>query len=116
MVRLTSIQRSPFPTPSGRSGEYDIAGGGGGGGSVGRGVKVEVGVDVSVGVLVGVAVSVGVAVGVKVGVGVKVAVAVGVRVSLTTSTWDTARGSVEENAFEMVGVPYQAKNRSCNRQ
>ena len=62
------------------------------------------------GVLVGVAVSVGVGVGVKVGVGVYVGVAVGVRVILTTSTWETGRGSLEEKALDMVGVPYQVKN------
>ena len=45
----------------------------------------------------------------KVGVGVKVGVAVGVRVIFTTSTCETAIGSLDENAREIVGVPYQAK-------
>lgn len=69
-----------------------------------------VGVDVSVGVFVGVDVFVGVEVGVNVGVGVYVAVAVGVRVIFTTSTCETASGSPEEKARDIVGVPYQVRN------
>ena len=69
-----------------------------------------VGVSVGVFVGVGVGVSVGVEVGVKGGVGVKVGVAVGVRVIFTTSTCAICKGSPEENAREIVGVPYQAKS------
>ena len=40
----------------------------------------------------------------------KVAVAVGVRVILTISTCTSATGSLDEKAWEIVGVPYQANN------
>ena len=110
VVRLISIQCSPCSTPAGKPGNAGAAGGGGGGGSVGTEVAVAVGVSVGVLVGVGVGVSVGVGVGVNVGVGVKVGVAVGVRVIFTTSTCAICIGSLDENARDIVGVPYQANN------